>query len=192
MQGLLATHHHIPFEDVEHSWGALKSSLSITAQAQLKQPPRPQKPWISEATLHLANNKSKLWQAALANPTPQAKAEYKVASRAAHKSALADYSHHFTQLLTKVQHSMRKGDTHPAYKVLRQLSKPKCQPAKQLRHGISGRQLHTAPERIAEWLRHVTQLFTSTSPIAPEVLALFPPPPPPSPIRPPLPRSHAG
>ena len=73
---------------------------------------------------------------------------------------------------------MRKGDTHPAYKVLRQLSKPKCQPAKQLRHGISGRQLHTAPERIAEWLRHVTQLFTSTSPIAPDVLALLPPPPP--------------
>ena len=80
MQGLLATQHHIPFEDVEHSSGALKSSLSITAQAQLKQPPRPQKPWISEVTLRLANNKSKLWQAALANPTPQAKAEYKVAS----------------------------------------------------------------------------------------------------------------
>ncbi|KAA6418079.1 MAG: hypothetical protein FRX49_11920 [Trebouxia sp. A1-2] len=120
---LLATHHHIPIGDVEHSWGALRSSLNITAQ--LKQPPRPQKPWISEATLHLANSKSKLWQASLANPTPQAKAEYKVASRAAHKSALADYHQHFKQLLTKVQHSMRKGDTHPAYKVLRQLSKPK-------------------------------------------------------------------
>ena len=91
---------------------------------------------------------------------------------AAHKSALADYHHHFTQMLTKVQRSMRKGDTHPAYKVLRQLSKPKCQPGRQLRHGISGRQLHTASERIAEWLRHVTQLFTATSPIAPEVLAL--------------------
>ena len=172
-------------------WGALKSSLSTTAQAQLKQPPRPQKPWISEATLHLANNKNKLWQASLANPTPQAKAEYKVASRAAHKSALVDYQHHFTQLLTKVQHSMRKGNTHPAYKVLRQLSKPKCQPSKQLRHGISGRQLHTAPERIAEWLRHVTQLFTITSPIAPEVLALLPPHPPIS-HQTPLPRSHAG
>ena len=40
------------------------------AQAQLKQPPRPQKPWISEVTLHLANKKSKLWQASLANPGP--------------------------------------------------------------------------------------------------------------------------
>ncbi len=83
-------------------------------------------------------------------------------------------------MLTQVQRSMHKGDTHPAYKVLRQLSKPKCQPGRQLRHGISGRQLHTASERIAEWLWHVTQLFTATSPIAPEVLALLPPPPPPS------------
>ncbi|DBA87416.1 TPA: hypothetical protein ACH3X1_004463 [Trebouxia sp. C0004] len=144
LQGLLATHHHIPVGDVEHSWGALKSSLNITAQAQLKQPPRPQRPWISEATLHLANSKSNLWQASLANPTPQAKAESKVANRAAHKFALADYHHHFTQILTKVQCSMRKGDIHPAYKVLRQLSKPKCQPGRQLRHEISGRQLHTA------------------------------------------------
>ena len=53
-------------------------------------------------------------------------------------------------------------NNHPAYKVLRQLSKPKCQPGRQLRRGISGRQLHTALERIAEWLRHVTQLFTNT------------------------------
>ncbi|DBA83928.1 TPA: hypothetical protein ACH3X1_006428 [Trebouxia sp. C0004] len=80
LQGLLTTHHHIPIGDVEHSWGVLKSSINITAQAQLKQPPGPQKPWISEATLHLGNNKSKLQQASLANPTPQAKAEYKVAS----------------------------------------------------------------------------------------------------------------
>ena len=42
----------------------------------------------------------------------------KVASRAAHKSALADCHHYFTQMLTKVQRSMRKGDTHPAYKVV--------------------------------------------------------------------------
>ena len=38
-QGLLATHHHM-----EHSWGALKGPLNITAQAQLKQPRGPQKP----------------------------------------------------------------------------------------------------------------------------------------------------
>ena len=44
LQGLLATHHHIPIGDVEHSWGALKGSLNITAQAQLKQPRGPQKP----------------------------------------------------------------------------------------------------------------------------------------------------
>ena len=41
-------------------------------------------------------------------------------------------------------------DTHPAYKVLRQLSKPKPQPGRQLQHGISGRQLHTASDRIVE------------------------------------------
>ena len=122
----------------------------------------------------------------------QAKAEYKAASRAAHKSALADYHLHFTQLLTKVQRSMRKGDIHPAYKVLRHLSKPKCQPGRQLWHGISSRQLHTAQERIAEWLHHITQLFTNTSPTAPEVLALLSPPHPPSPIRTPLPRSDAS
>ena len=52
VQGLLATHHHIPIVDVKlHTWGALKSSLNTTAQAQLKQPPKPQRPWISEATL---------------------------------------------------------------------------------------------------------------------------------------------
>lgn len=56
----------------------------------------------------------------------------------------------FEAVIAHYQQLVRKGDTHPAYKVLRQLSKPKCQPAKQLRHGISGRQLHTAPERIAE------------------------------------------
>ena len=44
----------------------------------------------------------------------QAKAEYKAASRAAHKSALADYHLHFTQLLTKVQRSMRKGRHSPS------------------------------------------------------------------------------
>ena len=45
--------------DVKHSWGALKSSLNTTARAQLKQPTKPQKPWTSEATLHLANRKRK-------------------------------------------------------------------------------------------------------------------------------------
>ena len=74
-------------------------------------------------------------------------------------------------MLTEVQQSMRKDDTHPAYKGLRQLSKPKCQTGSQLRTGVSGRQLHTVPERFAEWLRHVTQLFTAASPIAPEVLS---------------------
>jgi len=165
---------------VEHSWGALKGSLNITAQAQLKQPPRAQRPWISEAALHLANCKRKLCQASLANPSPQAKAEYQVASQVAHKSALADYHHHFTQLVTKVQRSMRKGNTpsiqgpQAAHELI---SKPKCQPGRQLQHGISGRQLHTASKRIAEWLQRVTQLFTAMSPIAPEVLVLLAPPP---------------
>ncbi|DBA71849.1 TPA: hypothetical protein ACH3X2_010898 [Trebouxia sp. C0005] len=44
-------------------------------------------------------------------------------------------------------------------------------PGRQLQHGISERQLHAASERIAEWLRHVTQLFPSTSPIASVMLA---------------------
>ena len=139
---------------------------------------------------HHADCMRKLWQAQLVNPTLHSKAIYKVASRAAHKSALADYNQHFTTMLTKMQQSMCKGNTHPAYKALRQLSKPKCQRGSQLRHGVAGRQLHTVSERIAEWLRHVTQLFKAASPIAPEVLALLPPPPPAN--RPPLPRSHAG
>ena len=171
VQDLLATHHHIPIREVEHSWDSLKSSLNTTAQAQLKQPSKPQRPWITEATLHLADCKRKLWQAWLAKPTPELKAEYKAASRAAHKSALVDQNQHFSCLLTKVQNSMRKGDTHPAYKCLNQLSKPKCRPGRQLRHGISGRPLHTAAERTAEWLLHVTQLYTATTAIAPEVLA---------------------
>ena len=130
MQDLLATHHHIPLHDVEHSWGALKSSLNTggtTAQAQLKQASKPKRAWISEATLHHADCKRKLWQAHLVNTTLHSKAMYKVASRAALKSALADYNQHFTSVLTKVQQSMRKGGTHPAYQALRQLSKPKCQ-----------------------------------------------------------------
>ena len=57
------------------------------------------------------------------------------------KSALADYHHHPKCMLTKVQHPMRRDDTHPAYKALRQLSKPKCQPGRQMKHGISDRQL---------------------------------------------------
>ncbi len=66
---------------------ALKGSLSTTAQAQLKQPPSPQRLGISEAMLHLTSCNSKLWQASVTN-------------RAAHKSA--NHHHHFTQMLTKV------------------------------------------------------------------------------------------
>ena len=53
--------------------------------------------------------------------------------------------------------------------------------------GLSGRQLHAVPERIAEWLQHVTQLFTAASCIAPKVLALLAPPPPPPSLFPHLP-----
>ncbi|KAA6421283.1 MAG: glycosyltransferase family 77 [Trebouxia sp. A1-2] len=77
-----------------------------------------------ERCLHLANSKSKLQQASLANHTSQTKAEYKVASRAAHKSALAAYHHHFTQLLTKVQRSMHEGNTHPTYRSSGNLASP--------------------------------------------------------------------
>ena len=83
---------------------------------------------------------------------------------------------------------MQKGDAHPAYKAVMQLSKPKCHPGRQLRHETSGRQLHTPSKRITEWLRHVTQLFTATSPIAPVVLVLIlpcPPPQTPTPTPPP-------
>ncbi len=71
---------------------------------------------------------------------------------------------------------MRKGKTHAAYEVLRQLGKPKCQSGSQLRHKDSRRQHHRASKCIAEWLWHVTQLFIATSPIVPdhEVLALPP------------------
>ncbi len=87
LQGLLATHHHLPIGDVEHSWGALKSSLNTTAQAQLKQFQGHRDHGSQRQTLHLANCKRKLWQA------PQ----YKAASHEAHKSACADYHHHFSQ-----------------------------------------------------------------------------------------------
>ena len=111
-KGLLATYHHISVADVEHSWGALKSSLTTTAQTQLKQAPKPQRAWTSEAMLHQAERKCKLWHTNLANPTSQSKAEYKAASRAPHKSAFVDRIQHFTSMLTKVQWSMRKGKIH--------------------------------------------------------------------------------
>ena len=45
-------------------------------------------------------------------------------------------------------------------------------------------------ERIAEWLRHVSQLFTAASPIAPEMLALLRPPSPHLPADPPAQKSR--
>ena len=85
----------------------------------------------------------------MASSTPQAKADCKVAIRAAHKSALAGCLHLFRQMLTKVQRPMRRDDTHPAFKVLRQLSMPECQSGSQLQHGVSSRQLHRASKCIA-------------------------------------------
>ena len=42
LQSLLAIHHHIPFGEVEHSWGALKGSQQY-GTGSAKQAPRPQR-----------------------------------------------------------------------------------------------------------------------------------------------------
>ena len=86
-----------------------------SAQASTKT----QRAWVSEATLHQAHCKRKQWETYLANPTSQSKAVYKLkaASQAAHKSALVDRNQHFTSMLTKVQQSRRKGETH-SYQVI--------------------------------------------------------------------------
>ncbi len=93
LQGLLATRHHVSngkkasqlsLQDLLAS--CLKAYLSIMVQAHLQQSPR---------DLGSQSRPQLQAQASLANPTPQANAEYKVASQAAHKSALADHHHHF-------------------------------------------------------------------------------------------------
>jgi len=57
LQNLLSTHHQIPILDVEQAWLALRSPLNDTAQDLLRQSSKPQKSWISEATVQLAEQK---------------------------------------------------------------------------------------------------------------------------------------
>ena len=130
--------------------------------------------------MQLADHKHKLWREWQANATPAAKASYKAANRATKRSASADFERHWTSQLSSVQHSMHKGDIHPAYKCLNQLSKPKLDVGRTLRDRHSGRVLQSAEERIAEWVSYCSDLFSGSTPISSEVLAQLPPPPPPS------------
>ena len=141
--------------------------------------------------MQLADHKHQLWKAWQANDSPASKALYKLANRAARQSALADYQQHWSSELALVQHSMRKGDIHSAYKCLNQLSKPKPRFATTLRQQGTGRLLQTAEERIAEWTSYCTDLLSAKPPISTATLALLPtPPPPPPPFCSPLPRTQ--
>ena len=188
MQHPLSSHAHIPINDVEHSWESLRSALTTAGNSLLQQPRRPRKPWISQTTMQLADHKHQLWKAWQASDSPASKALYKSANRAARQSALADYQQHWSSELAQVQHSMRKGDIHSAYKCLNQLSKPKPRFATTLRQQGTGRLLQTAEERIAEWTSYCTDLLSAKPPISTATLALLPtPPPPPPPSAPPYP-----
>ena len=180
MSAALSPHYLIPITDVEHSWGALHSALMLTSQAQLRQSPKPRKPWISQSTMLLAEQKNQLWRAWQASQTPATKALYKAANRASRQAAVADYQQHWSSQLAQVQNSMRKGDLHSAYRCLNQLSKPKAQLSRTLRSKHTGRLLQSPEERIAEWTSHTTVLLAFSTPIPPSTLALLPPPPPPS------------
>ncbi|DBA68118.1 TPA: hypothetical protein ACH3X2_013927 [Trebouxia sp. C0005] len=142
-----------------------------------------------ERCLHLANSKSKLQQASLANHTSQTKAEYKVASRAAHKSALAAYHHHFTQLLTKVQRSMHEGNTHPTYRSSGNLASPNVSLA-----GSCGMASLAGSfvQLLSALLNGFNTSFNCSPLFHPLFLRCWHYYQPQSPIRPPLPKGHAG
>ena len=175
MSAALSPHYLIPITDVEHSWGALHSALMLTSQAQLRQSPKPRKPWISQSTMLLAEQKNQLWRAWQASQTPATKALYKAANRASRQAA--DYQQHWSSQLAQVQNSMRKGDLHSAYRCLNQLSKPKAQLSRTLRSKHTDRLLQSPEERIAE-PSHTTVILASSTPIPPSTLALLPPLPP--------------
>ena len=118
-------------------------------------------------TMQLANHKHQLWKAWQASNTPEAKALYKSANRATRQSALADYQQHCTSELAQVQHSMRKGDIHSAYKCLNKLNKLKPTAITALRQQGTGRLLQSAEERIAEWTNHCTILLSAKAPRLP-------------------------
>ena len=171
MSTALSPHHLIPITDVEHSWDALHSALMLTSQAQLRQSPKPRKPWISQSTMLLAEQKHQLWRAWQASQTPAAKALYKAANRASRQAAVADYQQHWSSQLAQVQNSMRKGDLHSAYRCLNQLSKPKAQLSRTLHSKHTGRLLQSIKERIADWTSHTTVLLASSTPIPPSTIA---------------------
>ena len=160
-----------------------------TSQQLLRQPPKPQRPWISKTTMQLADQKHKLWRAWQANATSAAKASYKAANRATKQSASTDFERHWKAQLSSVQHSMRKGDIHSAYKCLNHLSKPKTKAGRSLLDRQSGRVLQSAEKRSAEWVSYCTQLLPGSTPIATEVLAQLPPPHPLLQV-PPTPKPH--
>ena len=62
MQHPLSVHAQIPTNDVDHSWQLLRSSLTTAGETLLRQPRKPHKPWISEATMQLADHKQQLWK----------------------------------------------------------------------------------------------------------------------------------
>ena len=104
----LSAHPRIPVTDVEQGWRDLHTSLMTTSQKLLCQPPKLQRPWISETTMQLADQKHKLWRAWQANATSAAKASYKAANRASKRSASDDFERHWKAQLSPTQHAQRR------------------------------------------------------------------------------------
>ena len=128
MQASQATHRHLPVINVEQLGGPPKlpqHHATHSAQASIKA--------TKSLDFHQADCKRKL---SCSNP--------KAASQAAHKSTHADYDQHLTPMLAKVPQPMHKVEARAAYKALKQLSKLKSQPRRQLLPCIPGRQLPTA------------------------------------------------
>ena len=94
MLNSLSAHPRIPVTDVAQGWRALHTSVMITSQQLLRRPPKPQRPWITETTMQLADHKHKLWRAWQANATSAAKASYKAANRATKRSAFDNFERH--------------------------------------------------------------------------------------------------
>ena len=164
-------------EAAELKWQDFKAACLATAQQLLPPLRRPVKPWITYATLQLSEVKAQAYQRTLdPNPGPAAKAEYNRLKLATSASAAADWQCFQNSTMEQLQTSMRKGDTHDAYKVIKQLRKPSSQPAQRLKDK-QGRYLRTPQQRSQRWAQYFAELFQAKNCISPAVLSHLPPQP---------------
>ena len=119
---------------VERNWQDFKAACTVTAQQLLPPLPKAVKPWISDATLQLSQAKAQARKRCLdPDASPAAKAEFRRLRVQTSASAAADWQRFQDGTMEELQTSMRKGDTHTAYKVLQQFRKPSSKPAQRLR-----------------------------------------------------------